>query len=197
MKNSSFWVVEFFKNMKKSLGNKRKEISDEGREELLRIFKNFEENEFCNIYPNEFFGYTKVTIEQPKIENGKVVTDRQGNPKPDSSKRDYERVPLSDDIDEYILPDKRKLYLLGEGRLINLAAAEGHPSAVMDMSFANQALCVEYLSKKSKDLNMDVHNVPNEIDNLVGSLKLQSMNMYIDKLTPQQQKYLTSWSIGT
>lgn len=104
---------------------------------------------------------------------------------------------ISDDIDEYILPDKRKLYLLGEGRLINLAAAEGHPSAVMDMSFANQALCVEYLSKKSKDLNMGVHNVPNEIDNLVGSLKLQSMNMYIDKLTPQQQKYLTSWSIGT
>lgn len=104
---------------------------------------------------------------------------------------------ISDDIDEYILPDKRKLYLLGEGRLINLAAAEGHPSAVMDMSFANQALCVEYLSKKSKELNLDVHNVPTEIDNLVGSLKLQSMNMYIDKLTPQQQKYLTSWSIGT
>ena len=104
---------------------------------------------------------------------------------------------ISDDIDEYILPDKRKLYLLGEGRLINLAAAEGHPSAVMDMSFANQALCVEYLAKKSKDLNLDVHNVPSEIDNLVGSLKLQSMDMYIDKLTPQQQKYLTSWSIGT
>ena len=104
---------------------------------------------------------------------------------------------ISDDIDEYILPDKRKLYLLGEGRLINLAAAEGHPSAVMDMSFANQALCVEYLAKKSKDLNLDVHNVPSEIDNLVGSLKLQSMDMYIDKLTSQQQKYLTSWSIGT
>ena len=104
---------------------------------------------------------------------------------------------ISNHIDEYILPDNRKIYLLAEGRLINLAAAEGHPSAVMDMSFANQALCVEYLSQKSKELNLDVHNVPTEIDNLVGSLKLQSMNMSIDKLTPQQQKYLTSWSIGT
>ena len=91
----------FFKPMKKSLGNKRKEISDEGRDKLLRIFKNFEEDEFCKIYPNEFFGYTKVTIEQPKIENGKVVTDRQGNPKPESSKRDNERVPLTEDIEEY------------------------------------------------------------------------------------------------
>ena len=91
----------FFKSMKKSLGNKRKEISDEGRDKLLGIFKNFEENEFCKIYPNKFFGYTKVTIEQPIIENGKVVTDRQGNPKTDSSKRDFERVPLRDNIDEY------------------------------------------------------------------------------------------------
>ena len=87
--------------MKKSLGNKRKEISDEGREQLLGIFKNFEENEFCKVYPNEFFGYTKVTIEQPKIENGEVLTDRQGNPRPDPKKRDNERVPLTEDIEEY------------------------------------------------------------------------------------------------
>ena len=91
----------FFKLMKKSLGNKRKEISDEGREQLLGIFKNFEEDEFCKIYPNKFFGYTKVTIEQPTIENDNVVTDKQGNPKPDTKKRDYERVPLTEDIDEY------------------------------------------------------------------------------------------------
>ena len=84
------------------MGNKRKEISDEGRDKLLGIFRNFEEDEFCKIYPNKFFGYTKVTIEQPTIENGKVVTDKQGNPKPDSSKRDFERVPLSDDIEKYI-----------------------------------------------------------------------------------------------
>ena len=67
----------------------------------MGIFKNFEENEFCKIYNNEFFGYTKVTIEQPKIENGKVVTDRQGNPRPDPKKRDNERVPLTEDIEEY------------------------------------------------------------------------------------------------
>jgi len=91
----------FFKSMKKSLGNKRKEISDEGREQLLRIFKNFEENEFCKVYKNEFFGYTKVTIEQPKIENGEVVTDRQGNPRPDPKLRDNERVPLIEDIEDY------------------------------------------------------------------------------------------------
>jgi len=91
----------FFKPLKKSLGNKRKEISDEGRDKLLGIFRNFEEDEFCKIYPNKFFGYTKVTIEQPIIENGNVVTDKQGNPKPDKKKRDYERIPLSDNIDEY------------------------------------------------------------------------------------------------
>jgi len=91
----------FFKLMKKSLGNKRKEISDEGRGQLLEIFNNFEENEYCKIYTNEFFGYTKVTIEQPEVKNGVVVTDKQGNPKPDTPKRDYERVPLSEDIEEY------------------------------------------------------------------------------------------------
>ncbi len=68
---------------------------------IVQHYLNFEEDEFCKIYPNEFFGYTKVTIEQPKVENGKVVTDRQGNPKPDTKKRDYERIPLSEDIEEY------------------------------------------------------------------------------------------------
>lgn len=86
----------FFKQMKKSLGNKRKEITDDGRNELLDLYLLFEESEFCKIYPNKFFGYTKVVIEQPSSEHGK-----KGNPKPDSKKRDYERVPLLDDIDEY------------------------------------------------------------------------------------------------
>ncbi len=93
----------FFIPMKKSLGDKRREISNEGREKLLEIFKKFEENEFCKIYPNEFFGYTKVTIEQPNIENGKVVTNKKGNPKPNTQKRDYERVPLMEDIEEYFM----------------------------------------------------------------------------------------------
>ena len=87
--------------MKKSLGNKRKEISDGGRNQLLETYLNFEENEFCKIYPNEFFGYAKVTIEQPLLKNGVVVTDKNGKPKPDSKKRDHERIPLSDDIEDY------------------------------------------------------------------------------------------------
>ena len=87
--------------MKKNLGDKGKEISDEGRQTILQEYLNFQESEFCKIYPNEFFGYTKVTIEQPTIQNGNVVTDKQGNPKPDTKKRDYERIPLSDNIDEY------------------------------------------------------------------------------------------------
>jgi type I restriction enzyme M protein len=86
----------FFKQMKKSLGNKRKEVTDEQRNELLDNYLKFEENEFCKIYPNEFFGYTKVTIEQPSSEK-----DKKGKPKPDTKKRDYERVPLLDDVDEY------------------------------------------------------------------------------------------------
>jgi type I restriction enzyme M protein len=91
----------FFKQMKKSLGNKRKEISEEQRKEILKIYDKFEENEYCKIFNNEYFGYTKITIEQPTLKNGKVEKDKQGNPKPDSSLRDTERVPLGVDIDEY------------------------------------------------------------------------------------------------
>ena len=91
----------FFKQMKKSLGNKRKEITEEGRKTILEQYLNFKETKFSKICPNEFFGYTKVTIEQPTVKNGKVVKDKDGNPKSDSKKRDYERVPLQDDIDDY------------------------------------------------------------------------------------------------
>jgi adenosylhomocysteinase len=100
-------------------------------------------------------------------------------------------------VDEYRLPDGRCLYLLGEGRLINLAAAEGHPASVMDMSFADQALCLEYLVKKKGKLKPDVYPVPEEIDNEVGRLKLKAMNISIDSLTKQQKKYLESWEEGT
>ena len=91
----------FFKLMKKSLGSKRKFVSDDQRNELIKIYTDFQENEFCKIYPNEFFGYTKVTIEQPVMKKDKIVTDNKGNPKPDTKKRDYERVPLTEDIEEY------------------------------------------------------------------------------------------------
>ena len=91
----------FYKPMKKSLGSKRKFIEDSQRKEILQTYKKFEENEFSKIYNNDFFGYTKITIEQPKVEDGLVVKDKKGNPKPDSKLRDSERVPLSDDIKEY------------------------------------------------------------------------------------------------
>jgi len=100
-------------------------------------------------------------------------------------------------VDEYALGDGRHLYLLGEGRLINLAAAEGHPASVMDMSFANQALCLEYIVKNKERLDPKVYPVPGEVDKRVARLKLQSMGIDIDTLTPEQEKYLTSWEEGT
>ena len=100
-------------------------------------------------------------------------------------------------IDEYELADGRRIYLLAEGRLINLAAAEGHPSSVMDMSFANQALCLEHLNKMKGQIKPDVHPVPDEIDQEVGRLKLASMNIAIDSLTGEQERYLNSWEAGT
>ncbi len=100
-------------------------------------------------------------------------------------------------VDEYTLNNGKHIYLLGEGRLVNLAAAEGHPASVMDMSFANQALCVEYLAKMKGKLKPNVYSVPEEIDKEVGRLKLGSMNIAIDSLTKEQRKYLKSWESGT
>ena len=100
-------------------------------------------------------------------------------------------------VDEYTLNDGRRLYLLGEGRLINLAAAEGHPASVMDMSFANQALCLEYIVENKNRLKPKVYPVPEEIDKQVARLKLNSMGIDIDSLTPEQEEYLTSWEQGT
>jgi len=100
-------------------------------------------------------------------------------------------------VDEYTLEDGRHLYLLGEGRLINLAAAEGHPASVMDMSFANQALCLEYMVKNRAQLEPKVYVVPEKIDKQVARLKLESMGIAIDSLTPEQRRYLTSWEEGT
>ena len=100
-------------------------------------------------------------------------------------------------VDEYVLEDGRHIYLLGEGRLINLAAAEGHPSAVMDMSFANQALSIEYLAKNGRSLETEVYPVPKDIDEEVGRLKLLSMGITIDSLTAQQREYLATWESGT
>lgn len=113
-----------------------------------------------------------------------------------------ERLSLSkrqtrDNVDEYTLRDGRRIYLLGEGRLINLAAAEGHPAAVMDMSFSNQALAAEFLVKNAGKLETKVHSVSPEIDQTVARLKLESMGIAIDKLTREQEEYLASWGEGT
>jgi adenosylhomocysteinase len=102
-----------------------------------------------------------------------------------------------DFVDEYTLRDGRKIYILGEGRLINLAAAEGHPASVMDMSFANQALCAQYLAKYYRKLKKQVYTVPEDIDKNIARLKLKSMGIKIDVLTAQQKKYLASWEMGT
>jgi adenosylhomocysteinase len=100
-------------------------------------------------------------------------------------------------VDEYILPSGRRIFLLAEGRLVNLAAAEGHPSAVMDMSFANQALCAEYMLHNADDLERIVYAVPEDIDQEIARLKLEAMGVEIDVLTPEQEAYLASWEAGT
>ena len=100
-------------------------------------------------------------------------------------------------VDEYLLQGKKRIYLLAEGRLINLAAAEGHPASVMDMSFANQALSAEYMVKNYKKLEKMVYTVPTEIDKNIAGLKLKAMGITIDKLTAEQKKYLSSWEMGT
>jgi len=100
-------------------------------------------------------------------------------------------------IEEYTLKDGKRIYLLGEGRLVNLACAEGHPASVMDMSFANQALTAEYIKTDGKNLEIKVHPVPERIDKEVARLKLESMNIEIDTLTSEQSEYLKSWMAGT
>jgi len=115
---------------------------------------------------------------------------------PALEKMSKSKRPLRPYVDEYTLPDGRRIILLGEGRLINLAAAEGHPASVMDMSFANQALCVEYMVKGRKS-EPGIYPVPKDIDREVGRLKLASMGMSIDTLTEEQSKYLESWEEGT
>jgi adenosylhomocysteinase len=107
------------------------------------------------------------------------------------------RRVVRDFVEEFSLSNKRRVYLLGEGRLVNLAAAEGHPAAVMDMSFANQALGAEYLIQNYKTLKAGVHTVPAEVDAEIARLKLASLRIQIDTLTTEQKKYLESWDQGT
>jgi adenosylhomocysteinase len=116
---------------------------------------------------------------------------------PALAQRSVSRRFIRPGVEEFTQPDGRRLYLLGEGRLINLAAAEGHPAAVMDMSFANQALCAEYLARHACQLEKTVHNVPRHIDAEVARLKLATLGVRIDDLTEEQRQYLASWEMGT
>jgi adenosylhomocysteinase len=115
----------------------------------------------------------------------------------DLKKMSKSRRMIRDFVEEYTLKNNRRIYLLGEGRLINLAAAEGHPSAVMDMSFANQALCAEYMVKNYKKFEKKVYSVPEDIDRKIAFLKLRAMGIKIDILTSEQKEYLESWEMGT
>lgn len=107
------------------------------------------------------------------------------------------RRVIRDFVEEFTLTSGRNIYLLGEGRLINLASAEGHPASVMDMSFANQALSAEYVAKNYKKLEKKVYGVPEDIDRMIASLKLKALGIKIDTLTAEQKKYLSSWDMGT
>jgi adenosylhomocysteinase len=108
-----------------------------------------------------------------------------------------ERRQIRDFVEEHTLNNGRRIYVLGEGRLVNLAAAEGHPSSVMDMSFANQALCAEFMTKNAATLAKDVYVVPEEIDKEVARLKLTALGVRIDTLTEEQNAYLNTWTMGT
>ncbi len=116
---------------------------------------------------------------------------------PALKKLSKKRRIIRDFVEEFVMADGRRIYLLGEGRLINLAAAEGHPAVVMDMSFANQALSAEYMRKNHKKLSNRVYKVPVDIDKKIAKLKLASLGVKIDTLTPEQKKYLASWEMGT
>jgi len=125
-------------------------------------------------------GHFNVEIDLPELES--------------MTKRKRQARPL---VVEYLLENGKRINVLGEGRLINLAAAEGHPSSVMDMSFANQALSIEYMAKRKKPLPVHVYPVPEQIDKRIAKEKLAAMNIAIDTLTSQQKKYLASWDMGT
>ncbi len=125
-------------------------------------------------------GHFNVEIDIPALED--MATDKR---------------EVRPSVEEYTMKDGRKIHILGEGRLVNLAAAEGHPASVMDMSFANQALTAEYLKDNSDSLERKVYSVPEEIDHRVASLKLKAMGIEMDELTEKQKEYLHSWTIGT
>ena len=152
---------------------------------------------FCTVTGN-----TKVLAQEhfEKMKDGAIVANSgHFNVELDIAwlEKNAKKRTVREFVDEYTLKNGRRIAVLGEGRLINLASAEGHPSSVMDMSFANQALSAEYMVKNAKQLQKQVYPVPEEIDREIARLKLSSMGVAIDKLTAEQEKYLASWEEGT
>ncbi|HET7840005.1 MAG TPA: adenosylhomocysteinase [Terriglobia bacterium] len=168
----------------------------------LRVMPMSEAAKIGNVFVTVTGDKSVITSEHFKLMRDGAVVANSGHFNVEIDIPALEKMSLSkrqtrDFVDEYTMRDGRKIYLLGEGRLVNLAAAEGHPASVMDMSFANQALSVEHLVKNSKNLEAKVYPVPAEIDQNVAKLKLESLGVTIDKLTPEQEQYLASWSEGT
>jgi adenosylhomocysteinase len=145
-----------------------------------------------NVIRGEHFEYMKSGTVVCNSGHFNVEIDIPALEKLSSGKREVR--PL---VDEYLLKDGRRINLIGEGRLVNLATAEGHPASVMDMSFANQALSAEYLVKNAKNLKAQVYVVPEDLDKEIARLKLESMGHKLDKLTAEQEQYLASWQEGT
>jgi adenosylhomocysteinase len=145
-----------------------------------------------NVIRKEHFAVMKDGAIVSNSGHFNVEIDIEGLESMSSSKRQIREF-----VEEYTLQDGRRINLLGEGRLVNLAAAEGHPSSVMDMSFANQALSAEYVTKNNSNLEKKVYKVPEELDNNIARLKLDALGVKIDVLTEEQEKYLASWQMGT
>jgi adenosylhomocysteinase len=167
----------------------------------LRVMPIAEASEIGDIFVTATGDVSVIRKEHmQKMKDGTILAN-SGHFNVEISIKDLEELSTSrrnvrTNLDEYALKDGRRVYLLAEGRLVNLAAAEGHPSEVMDMSFANQALCVEHLVKNKK-MPPKVHLVPKEIDENIARLKLDAMNIKIDELTGEQKKYLATWEMGT
>jgi adenosylhomocysteinase len=141
---------------------------------------------------------TRIQVEHPVTEE---ITEmdliREQIRIANGEKLSKKKLAVRSGVDQYTLKNGRRVSLLGEGRLVNLATAEGHPSSVMDMSFANQALGAEFIVKNYKKLEKKVYPVPADIDKEISRLKLAGMGVSIDKLTKEQVKYLASWEMGT
>jgi adenosylhomocysteinase len=168
----------------------------------FNVVPSMEAAEFGDIFVTLTGDISVIRIEHfNKMKNGAIVANSgHFNVEidiPDLKETATDKKRIRKDLDQYTMPSGRKINILAEGRLINLAAAEGHPASVMDMSFANQSLSAEYLVQVEKKLENRVYPVPEDIDRGIAKLKLDALECRIDELTEKQKKYLSSWEFGT